>query len=89
MVVVLRYEKEMVDKAHGLLQARMQEGVRDYRMVERFELVRQCSSSSSKAGKDVLYLTLIVIGFVRPAILQVGCGKMRFALDKIVDSRTP
>jgi len=38
MVVVLRYEKEVVDEAHGLLQARMQKRVNDDGVIKRFEL---------------------------------------------------
>jgi len=89
MVVVLRYEKEMIDKAHGLLQARMQKRVDDDGMFKRIEPIYELRSSGSKFSKDVLYLACIVIGFVRSAILQIGWRERRLAFHKIVDTRTP
>ena len=89
VVVVFGYEVEMVDQAHGLFEAGMQERLRKLGGPKRFEFSRQGGARRPKFIEQLRHVSRIVIGFVCFAVLQVGRGQVLFAFHEIVDAGTP
>ena len=68
MIVMLGDEVQVINKAHGLLKARMDESARKLRGVELLQLLEQFKPGSAERGYDFLDVVPVVIRLVSAAI---------------------
>jgi hypothetical protein len=89
MVIVFRDKIEMIDKPDRLLEARMQESLRQECVIEKVEFVDEGSAGGTKFSQEIGDVAGVVICIVGFAILQIGRRELGFGLGKIVEASTP
>lgn len=89
MVVVLGDEIEMVDEAHGSLQARVRNGTGEEGMVYVFDAVQKDCSGCTEVREDLFEGVVVVFGEFGFAIGEVSCSELVAGEQVIADASKP
>ena len=89
MIIVLGYEEEVVDHAHGLGQTWMEGGAIQIGPPQCLEPLDRGEAGAPERGQEVLERPIVVPSLVRFPILKIRGAKLLGSLQKVIEPAGP